>query len=137
MPEQPAIPARVARAMRTDLPTVAERTVATIVVEVPSYADAFAGEMGVAITNAVELALGGFLELATARSGADASTPIQPAIEAAYALGRGEARSGRSMDALLAAYRVGARVAWRDMAAAASSSGTDAPATSRWARRSR
>jgi hypothetical protein len=123
----------VAQAMRGDLPTVAERTVATIVVEVPSYADAFAGEMGRAITNAVQLALGGFLELATARGGADASTPIQPAIEAAYALGRGEARSGRSMDALLAAYRVGARVAWRDMAAAAVAAGLDPSALARFA----
>ncbi len=133
MADKPAIPARVAQAMRADLPTVAQRTVATIVVEVPSYADAFAGEMGRAITNAVELALGGFLELATARGGADASTPIQPAIEAAYALGRGEARSGRSMDALLAAYRVGARVAWRDMAAAAVAAGLDPSALARFA----
>src|SRR4051794_9073140 len=34
------------------------------------------------------------------------------------ALGRGEVREGRSLDALLAAYRVGARVAWRRLAAA-------------------
>ena len=43
----------------------------------------------------------------------DPSTPLGPTLEGAYALGRGEARSGRGMDALLAAYRVGARVAWR------------------------
>ena len=47
------------------------------------------------------------------------STPIRPALEGAYELGRGEARSGRSMDALLAAYRVGARVSWRHMSASA------------------
>ena len=41
-----AIPDAVAAAMRNGLPEVAERTVATIVVEVPSYADAFSGEMG-------------------------------------------------------------------------------------------
>ena len=40
---------------------------------------------------------------------------MQPALEGAYALGRGEARSGRTMDALLAAYRVGARVSWREL----------------------
>jgi hypothetical protein len=34
-------------------------------------------------------------------------------------LGRGEAREGRSLEALLAAYRVGARVAWRQAAARA------------------
>ena len=97
--------------MRGELPAVAEQTVAEIIVEVPSYADAFSGDMGRVIDNAVELALGGFLELATAeqrrgrqhaRSSRRSTAPTQ--------LGRGEARSGRSMDALLAAYRVGARV---------------------------
>ena len=70
--EQTAIPAVVAERMRAELPSVAERTVAEIIVEVPSYADAFAGDMGRVIVNAVELALGGFLELATASTGADA-----------------------------------------------------------------
>src|SRR3712207_649517 len=110
------IPAAVAEKMRQELPAVAEQTVAAIVVEVPSYADAFGGEMGRNIENAVQLALGGFLQLASEGGDGDASTPIQPALDAAYALGRGEARSGRSMDALLGAYRVGARVSWRHLA---------------------
>jgi hypothetical protein len=122
-PEKAAIPAAVAATMRAELPSVAERTVAEIIVEVPSYADAFAGDMGQVIGNAVELALGGFLELATAAGGADAGTPIRPAMEGAYQLGRGEARAGRSMDALLAAYRVGARVSWRHLSASAVSAG--------------
>src|SRR5688572_27741322 len=125
-PERTAIPAAVAEGMRAELPSVAERTVAEIIVEVPSYADAFSGDMGRVIVNAVELALGGFLELATASSGADASTPIRPALQGAYGLGRGEARSGRSMDALLAAYRVGARVSWRHMSATAVAAGLTA-----------
>ena len=111
-----SIPAPVADEMREELPAVAEQTVAAIVVEVPSYADAFSGEMGRNIENAVQLALGGFLQLASEGGDGDASTPIQPALDAAYSLGRGEARSGRSMDALLGAYRVGARVSWRHMA---------------------
>jgi hypothetical protein len=131
--EEIAIPAAVADAMRTELPSVAERTVAEIIVEVPSYADAFAGDMGRVIRNAVELALGGFLELATASSGADASTPIRPALEGAYELGRGEVRSGRSMDALLAAYRVGARVSWRHMSASAVAAGLTAERLARFA----
>jgi hypothetical protein len=121
--EGTAIPAAVAGAMRAELASVAQATVAEIIVEVPSYADAFSGDMGKVIRNAVELALGGFLELATASSGADASTPIRPALDGAYELGRGEARSGRSMDALLAAYRVGARVSWRHLSASAVSAG--------------
>jgi hypothetical protein len=128
-----SIPAAVADAMRLELPSVAEATVAAIVVEVPSYAGAFAGEMGRTIENAVQLALGGFLELASTGGGGDASTPIQPALDGAYALGRGEARSGRSMDALLGAYRVGARVSWRHMAAGAVKAGLTAEQLARFA----
>src|SRR3954468_14818733 len=131
--EQPAIPASVATAVRAELATVAAATVAEIIVEVPSYADAFSGDMGRVIGNAVELALAGFLELATASGGADAGTPIRPALEGAYELGRGEARSGRSMDALLAAYRVGARVSWRHMSASAVESGLSADRLARFA----
>jgi hypothetical protein len=128
-----AIPAAVADAMRAELSSVAQATVAEIIVEVPSYADAFSGDMGRVIGNAVELALGGFLELATASSGADAGTPIRPALDGAYELGRGEARSGRSMDALLAAYRVGARVSWRYLSASAVSAGLTVEQLARFA----
>src|SRR3954467_9072317 len=127
------IPAAVADAMRQELPSVAEQTVAAIVVEVPSYADAFSGEMGRTIENAVQLALGGFLVLASSGGEGDASTPIQPALDGAYALRRGEARSGRSMDALLGAYRVGARVSWRHMAASGVEAGLSAEQLARFA----
>ena len=93
--------------------------VAAIIDEVPSYADAFAGRWARPSANAVQLALGGFLYLASGRRGADPGTPTAPAVEGAYELGRGEARSGRSMDALLGGYRVGARVAWREMSTTA------------------
>src|SRR5689334_10206010 len=81
-----ALPAAAAAVMRADLAVVGEATVAAIIVEVPDYADAFSGDMGRTIETAVQLALGGFLELATASGGADAGTPIQPALEGAYAL---------------------------------------------------
>jgi hypothetical protein len=132
-PEATALPPAVAEAMRPELPAVAEAAVAEIIVEVPSYADAFSGDMGQVIGNAVELALGGFLELATASTGADAGTPIQPALAGAYELGRGEARSGRTMDALLAAYRVGARVAWRHLSALAVAAGLTGAQLARFA----
>lgn len=128
-----SIPAAAAEAMRAQLPEVAEATVAAIVVEVPSYAGAFSGEMGRTIENAVQLALGGFLVLASAGGAEDASTPIQPALDGAYALGRGEARSGRSMDALLGAYRVGARVSWRHMAHSGVRAGLTAEQLARFA----
>ncbi|MDP5184901.1 helix-turn-helix domain-containing protein [Blastococcus sp. BMG 814] len=134
MPVDPApFPEAVAEAMRADLPAVAERAVEEIIVGVPSYADAFLGPMGRKISTAVELALRGFLQVAADGGNVDAGTPGGPVVEAAYALGRGEARSGRSMDALLAAYRVGARVSWRDMSATAVRAGLDPMSLARFA----
>ena len=52
-----------------ELPDVADRVVRTIIDEVPSYAGAFSGRMGEVIRNAVQLALGGFLTLATRQDG--------------------------------------------------------------------
>ncbi|WP_307861875.1 helix-turn-helix domain-containing protein [Nocardioides sp. SYSU D00065] len=121
---------KVAAALRSRLAEVADTAVLTIVEEVPSYAGAWSGRMGGVIRNAVQLALGGFLTLATRQ---DAEAPKAPAIEGAYQLGRGEARSGRTVDALLAAYRVGARASWRDMADAAVEAGVDAGQLARFA----
>jgi hypothetical protein len=106
---------RIVEALRAQLPDVADLTVAAVIDGVPSYADAFNGPIGTNIAEAVRLALAGFLQLLGSGSDTDAGTPLQPALDGAYALGRGEARAGRTMDALLSAYRVGARVAWREM----------------------
>jgi len=106
--------------LRSRLPDVAENTVLAIVAEVPGYANALTGSLRTNIQDAVQLALGGFLSLAgEPRVGEDLGTPLAPALKGAYALGRGEARSGRTMEALLAAYRVGARVAWRELSSTA------------------
>nr|WP_305784299.1 helix-turn-helix domain-containing protein [Actinoplanes lichenis] len=108
------------------LPEVAQQTIEAITSEVPAYTEAFAGEMGGKIEKAVRAALGTFLKLVARAEGPDPGSPLAPALEAAYALGRGEARQGRSLDALLAAYRVGARVAWRELAAISVRSGQPA-----------
>lgn len=113
---------KVAAALRSHLAEVADSAVLTIIDEVPSYAGAWSGRMGEVIRNAVQLALGGFLTLATRQ---DADAPKAPAIEGAYQLGRGEARSGRTVEALLAAYRIGARASWRDMSRVAVEAGVD------------
>lgn len=123
----------MAEALRARLPQVAAETVAAVMVEVPSYAPALAGDLGGNITAAVQIALSGFLTLATRAEGTDPGTPLAPALEAAYNLGRGEARSGRSMDALLAAYRVGARVSWREMSGVVAAAGMPAPTLARFA----
>lgn len=110
---------QVVAALRGVLPAVAEHTVAAVTVEVPSYADAFSGPMGQRIEGAVQMALGAFLQLAARSHGSDPGPSMSAALDGAYELGRGEARSGRSVDALLSAYRVGARVAWRELSASA------------------
>src|SRR4051812_4512165 len=112
--------------LRRRLPEVATHTINAVTEEVPSYAGAFGGPMGDTIENAVQMALAGFLRLAARGRTTDPGTPNSPALEGAYALGRGEARSGRSADALLSAYRVGARVAWRELAETAVEAGVPA-----------
>jgi hypothetical protein len=116
--------------LRSRLPDIAGLTVTAIIVEVPAYTNALAGPMGPKIAGAVQLALGGFLRLA---SSGDPGTPLAPALEGAYVLGRGEARSGRTMDALLAAYRVGARVSWRELSRTAVEAGLSADTLARFA----
>ncbi len=128
-----AIDDEVVAALRERLPAVAASTVAAVVHEVPSYAGALHGSMATNIEAAVQMALGGFLKLASRSRESDPSTPLGPTLEGAYALGRGEARSGRSMDALLAAYRVGARVAWREMSGAAADAGVAAETMAQFA----
>ncbi len=125
------LPAEVVESMRADLPRVAEEVVAAVIREVPSYSEPFRGRMGRNIETAVGLALNGFLDAAS--DSGDSSTRIETVFDAAYNLGRGEARSGRSMDALAAAYRVGARRAWGDMSAALVDSGLPADEVARFA----
>ena len=120
----------VAAALRARLAEVADSAVRRIIEEVPTYAGAWSGRMGEVIRNAVQLALGGFLTLATRQ---DADAPRAPAIEGAYQLGRGEARAGRTIEALLSAYRIGARASWREMADTAVAAGVDAGQLARFA----
>lgn len=114
--------APVMAALRTGMPTVAKETAAAILVEVPDYS-ALRETLGAPIDEAVEIALRSFLNVASGARGSDPSAPLEPALDAAHALGGGEAREGRSVDALLAAYRVGARVSWREMARVAVEAG--------------
>ncbi|MFE6647736.1 PucR family transcriptional regulator [Nocardioides sp. NPDC057772] len=116
----------VVASIRAVLPQVGEDVVAAVIAEVPPYQDALSGHMGETIRTAVGVALSGFLSLASgAGLAADVSAATPPALQGAYDLGRGEARSGRTMEALLAAYRIGARVAWRQLASKAVEGGME------------
>ncbi len=121
-----SLPPEAVAEIRAALPGIADDVVSVILEEVPSYADAFVGPMGETIRGAVQVALGAFLSLANSSGGADPRTPTAPAVDGAYQLGRGEARAGRSTDALLSAYRIGARVSWRAMSARGVHAGLDA-----------
>lgn len=123
----------VVTALEAVLPRMAERTVAAIIAEVPAYTDPLRGRMGQNIENAVQGSLGAFLRLTTRGGTADSDSSLRAAVDGAYELGRGEARDGRSIDALLAAYRVGAREAWRELSAAAVGSGLSASTIARFA----
>jgi hypothetical protein len=128
-----ALDPEIAKRLHGRLPAVAEQTVLAVVAEVPGYAGAFGGELRVNIERGVQMALRGFVRLAENARDSDPRTPLQPALEGAYELGRGEARDGRTMDALLGAYRVGARVAWRELSAVFVGEGLPAGAVAQFA----
>ena len=88
------LPEPALAAMWGSLPSVAEHTVAAVVAEVPSYADAFSGRMGRTIEAAVEQALAGFLRLTAEGADPDSSPGIKPALDGAYALGQGRHGKG-------------------------------------------
>lgn len=128
------LPPAVVEAMRAELARVAEHTVETVIREVPSYSEPFRGRMGRNIESAVVIALGGFLDLVSDDVDPESTgSRVGTVFDAAYALGRGEARSGRTMDALAAAYRVGVRAAWRDLSEIAVSGGLPAAEIARFA----
>ena len=87
---------QVVAALQAGLPEVAERTVAAVTVEVPSYADAFSGRMGQRIESAVQMALGAFLQLAARSHESDPGPPLAPALDGAYERGTSGTIDGRA-----------------------------------------
>lgn len=126
--------AEVVEELHQQLPRVAELTLAAIMDEVPEYARTLTSDVAITIQSAIGLALGAFLDLLG--EGGDtvvAGSPLEAARRGAYQLGRGEATVGRTADALLAAYRIGARVSWREMWTAAVASDASASVIARFA----
>ena len=117
------LPAEVADVIEPELAAVTEEIMATIAQEVPEYARPFEGSFGRGVHTGVTEALRQFVALVR--------DPESPRERVVYvALGRGELRQGRTLDSLQAAYRIGARVAWRRLAAAARREGLSAEALS-------
>ncbi|HEX2162097.1 MAG TPA: hypothetical protein VHF88_09790, partial [Thermoleophilaceae bacterium] len=115
-----ALPPAAAEALRPELPAIAEEIIGAISDGVPEYALPLEGRFGEGLRMGVERALQRFLDL----SGSDDGGP-DPGRQVYVDLGRGELRAGRPLEALLAAYRLGARVAWRRLAAAGERAGLE------------
>src|SRR3954451_459446 len=115
-----AIQAEAAAVLRPVLAGLADEMIRAIAVEVPDYARAMEGEFGRGVRLGVESALGRFVDLIEDPPSDDGRR------RATYVnLGRGEMRAGRSLDALLAAYRLGSRLAWRRFVEAGVAGGLD------------
>jgi PucR-like helix-turn-helix protein len=106
------LPPALADAIEPELPKATEEILATIGREVPEYARPLEGAFGVAIRTGVSEALRQFVELIR-------NPAIERGRDVYVGLGRAEFREGRTLDSLQSAYRVGARVAWRRVSAAA------------------
>ncbi|HST38721.1 MAG TPA: helix-turn-helix domain-containing protein [Conexibacter sp.] len=115
------LPPGVVAVLRPELPGVAREIIDAVRVEVPSYARGLEGPFGRGLVAGVEQALRQFV------GGIEAGGRM-PRARIYVDLGRGEMRAGRSLDTLLSAYRVGARVAWRRFAALGADAGLP-PAT--------
>src|SRR5215218_5106284 len=120
-----ALPPELADVIEPELPTATEEILATIAREVPEYARPLEGSFGAGIRTGVTEALRQFVALIR-----DPDAGREPGRDVYVGLGRGELRQGRTLDSLQSAYRVGARVAWRHLAAAARRAGLDPETTS-------
>ncbi len=107
------MPANVADVLEPEVPALTAELLAAIGREVPEYRRPLEGSFGRGVRIGVNEALRQFLELIR-----DPDVDRESGRGVYSGLGRGELRHGRSLDALLSAYRVGARVAWRRFAAA-------------------
>jgi hypothetical protein len=115
-----SLPPEIADVIEPELEATTDEILATIAREVPDYARPLEGSFGRGVRTGVTEALRQFVELIRSPSGARG-----PGREVYVALGSGELRQGRTLDALQSAYRVGARVAWRRLAAAATCKGVE------------
>src|SRR3954447_7123859 len=101
--------------LRPALPELVDEVIAAVQEAVPAYR-----VLDRNVRTGVAQALEGFIELTDA-----GEAKRLPGREVYVQFGRGEARNGRPLDALLQAYRVGAQSAWRGMAAAGDRAGVE------------
>jgi hypothetical protein len=114
------LPPRLADVLAPALPAVTGEILHAIGRQVPEYARPLEGAFGQAVRTGVQQALRGFVNLIRDPDHAD-----DGGRQVYISLGRAELHAGRTLDALQAAYRVGARVAWRHFAKVSHEAGVD------------
>jgi hypothetical protein len=122
------LPSRLAEVLEPQLPAITREILGAIGQEVPEYARPLEGAFGDGLRTGVDEALRRFVNLVR-----DPDLADDRARQVSVTLGRAELRAGRTLDALQAAYRVGARVAWRRLAAASRAAGVDQETAARLA----
>jgi hypothetical protein len=115
-----ALEPAVGKIIEPALGEIAEEITAAIAATIDEYRGPMEGAFGSGVRGAIDGALREFVALIGRRAGMGAG-----AREAYVALGRGEYRAGRRLDALLEAYRLGARVAWRRISTVAQEGGVE------------
>lgn len=114
------LPASVADVIEPEIPSTTVDILDAIGREVPEYARPIEGSFGRGLRAGVDEALAQFVALVRdPDAGRDQGRGVY------VGLGRGELRQGRTLDSLQSAYRVGARVAWRHLAAAGREAGLE------------
>jgi hypothetical protein len=111
----------IVAALRAGVPRACERVIAAIRAEIPAYNQPLRGEFGRTLRSGVDGAIGRFVDMIE-HGEIDA---LGPARSLFYGLGRSEFLQGRPLDALLGAYRVGARVAWQEIVASCEQKGVE------------
>jgi PucR C-terminal helix-turn-helix domain len=115
------LPTEVADLIEPELDAVTAEILAAIARDVPGYERPLEGSFGRGVRKGVSEALRQFVALIRdPESGRGVGRDVY------VELGRGELRQGRTLDSLQAAYRVGARVAWRRLSLAGRTAGLDA-----------
>jgi hypothetical protein len=101
-------PAQLAAIMQPELPDLAREIISEIRARIPEYARPMDGPYGHVLQVATQRALGAFFDWV-----ADPTAPRDKRDHLCRTLGQYEAREGRSLDSLQAAYRIGVQVSWR------------------------
>jgi hypothetical protein len=115
------LPTEIADLVEGEIDPISTEILESIAHEIPEYARPLEGRFGRGIRRGVEEALAQFVALIR-----DPDAGRGAGREVYLALGRGEQRVGRTLDSLQAAYRIGARIAWRRFADACRRAGVGA-----------